>query len=113
MEYKDLPVYKASYDLLIEIFKFTKEFKREYKYTIGESIRNEGMCMMTLLYRANYQAGERKNTLQEALEHLEAIRLYIRLTHDLKEVSHKCFVEVNTCIENVRRQMSGWQAKSK
>jgi hypothetical protein len=48
MEYKDLPIYKASYDLLIEIFKFTKEFKKEYKYTIGESIKNEGMSMMTL-----------------------------------------------------------------
>jgi hypothetical protein len=26
-KYDELPVYKASYDLLLEIFKFTKEFK--------------------------------------------------------------------------------------
>jgi hypothetical protein len=28
----ELPVYKATYDLLLEIFKFTKEFGKEYKY---------------------------------------------------------------------------------
>ena len=31
--YNELPVYKATYDLLLGIFKFTKEFSKEYKYT--------------------------------------------------------------------------------
>ena len=39
--YDELPVYKASYDLLVEIFKFTKNFNREYKYTVGESIKSK------------------------------------------------------------------------
>jgi hypothetical protein len=37
----DLPVYKACYDLLLEIFQFTKDFSREYKYTVGESLKNQ------------------------------------------------------------------------
>ena len=32
--YYYLPVYKASYDLLLVIFKLTKDFEREYKYTM-------------------------------------------------------------------------------
>ena len=32
--YDNLPVYKASYDLLVEIFQFVKTFNKEYKYTI-------------------------------------------------------------------------------
>ena len=39
--YYDLPVYKASYDLLLEIFRFTKEFGKEFKYTVGEKLKNE------------------------------------------------------------------------
>ena len=31
--YLYLPVYKASYDLILELFKVIKEFNREYKYT--------------------------------------------------------------------------------
>ena len=33
--YDELPVYKASYDLLLAIFQFTKNFSREFKYTVG------------------------------------------------------------------------------
>jgi len=39
--YSDLPVYKATYDLLLAIFRFTKDFGREYKYTVGESLKKE------------------------------------------------------------------------
>ena len=37
----ELPVYKASYDMLLEIFQFTKEISKEYKYTVGESLKKE------------------------------------------------------------------------
>jgi len=36
--YSELPVYKATYDLLLAIFRFTKDFGKEYKYTVGESL---------------------------------------------------------------------------
>ena len=40
-QYNELPVYKATYDLLLAIFQFTKEFNKEYKYTVGESLKKE------------------------------------------------------------------------
>jgi len=35
--FNDLPVYKATYDLLLAIFGFTKDFSKDYKYTVGEN----------------------------------------------------------------------------
>jgi hypothetical protein len=32
--YNNLPVYKTSYDLLLEVFEVVKKFPREYKYTL-------------------------------------------------------------------------------
>lgn len=49
----ELPVYKACYDLLIEIFQFTKDFSKEYKYTIGESLKNENIKLLILIFRMN------------------------------------------------------------
>ena len=37
--HQELPVYKATYDLLLAVFQFTKEFSKEYKYTVGESLK--------------------------------------------------------------------------
>ena len=51
--HNELPVYKASYDLLIGIFQFTKEFSKDYKYTVGESLKKETIELLTLIYRAN------------------------------------------------------------
>jgi len=55
--HNELPVYKASYDLLIEIFQFTKEFSKEYKYTIGESLKKETIEILTLIFRGQQQNG--------------------------------------------------------
>jgi hypothetical protein len=51
--YDILPVYKVSYDFLLDLFKFTKNFDREYKYTLGEDLKKETTAMMVNIYRAN------------------------------------------------------------
>ncbi len=53
----DLPVYKASYDLLLEIFHFTKDFKKEYKYTVGESLKKETIDLLTLIFLCKHPYG--------------------------------------------------------
>ena len=80
----DLPVYK-SYDLLLEIFLFTKNFTKEYKYTVGESLKKETIDLLTLIFRANSRT-DKKTILQEARESIEVIRLLIRLMKDLKQI---------------------------
>jgi hypothetical protein len=42
--HSDLPVYKSTYDLLLGIFEFTKSFSKEYKYTVGESLKKEPLA---------------------------------------------------------------------
>jgi len=47
--------YKATYDLLLAIFAFTKNFSKEYKYTIEEKLKMESIYLLTLIYWANIQ----------------------------------------------------------
>ncbi|PIS29554.1 MAG: hypothetical protein COT43_03575 [Candidatus Marinimicrobia bacterium CG08_land_8_20_14_0_20_45_22] len=103
-------VNKASYDLLLEIFRFTKEFNKEFKYTVGESLKKETLDLITLIYRANSKADKRE-TLQSAREKIEVIRLFIRLMKDLKQISLEKFVQVNKRVENVSKQLTGWKKK--
>ncbi len=110
--YSELPVYKASYDLLIEIFRFTKDFRKEFKYTIGESLKKETIELITLIYRANSRR-DKNEILQTAREHIEVIRLFVRLMKDLQQISLKRFVFVNQQVENVSRQLTGWQKSLK
>jgi len=108
--YDELPVYKASYDLLLEIFQFTKNFNKEFKYTVGESLKKETTELITLIYRANSKK-EKHDVIQEARERIEVIRLFIRLMKDLRQISVKRFALVNKQVENVSKQLTGWQKK--
>ena len=47
--------------------------------------------------------------LQEARERIEVIRLFIRLMKDMQQISVKQFVQINESVENVSKQLSGWQ----
>lgn len=104
----ELPVYKACYDLLLEIFVFTKNFSKDFKYTVGESIKKETVELLTLIFRANSRT-DKHAVLQEAREHIEVIRLLIRLMKDLKQISLKNFVKINQKVEEVSKQLTGWQ----
>jgi hypothetical protein len=110
--YDTLPIYKASYELLVEIFQFTQNFSREFKYTLGERLKNETIDMITNIYRANTRQNK-FDTLQKARENIEIIRLYMRLLKDLKQVGLKKFVNINERIENVSKQLTGWQKSVK
>ena len=110
--HQELPVYKASYDLLMEIFNFTKEFSKEYKYTVGESLKKETIELLTLIYRANSRT-DKQQVLQEARERIEVIRLFIRLMKDMRQINLKKFVQVNQKVEDVSKQLTGWQKSLK
>jgi len=109
--YEELPLYKATYDMMLSVFRFVKDFTKEYKYSVGDTLKKETLDLMTLVYRANVRK-EKATVLAEARERIEVIRLYIRLMKDLQQVSIKQFVQVNQQVENVSRQLAGWHKSS-
>ena len=94
--------------MLLAIFRFTKDFIKEYKYTVGEILKKETIELLTLIYRANVKR-DKQEVLQEARERIEVIRLFIRLMKDMQQISVKQFVQINEVVENVSKQLSGWQ----
>lgn len=110
--YLYLPVYKESYDLIIDLFKIIKDFDREYKYTLGENVKKEAIEMVTSIYRAN-ASFTKKPHIEKAREKIETIRIFFRLARDLRQVGLKRFVDVNEKIENVSKQLTAWQRSQK
>jgi hypothetical protein len=110
--YQELPVYKSTYDLLLGIFQFTKGFSKEYKYTVGETLKKQTLDLLVLVYRANTKK-DKIAVLQEAREHIEVIRLLIRVMNDLHQINLSTFVQINQKVEDVSRQLTGWQRAQK
>jgi 23S rRNA-intervening sequence protein len=51
--YVDLPVYRDTYKLVLKIFEITKEFSKEYKYSLGQDMKRDALKLLRSIYRAN------------------------------------------------------------
>ena len=50
--YDNLPVYRAGYNLLLDLFKVIGNLPRDYRYTIGEDLRRQLMKILYDIYKA-------------------------------------------------------------
>jgi 23S rRNA-intervening sequence protein len=110
--YDNLPVYKACYSLLILLFSGARNMQRDYRYTLGETMKNELVALVTNIYRANCRA-EKKNLLTSARENIEVVRLLLRLSRDLNQFPLKPFVAANENIESISKQLTTWEKSCK
>lgn len=63
----ELPIYKDTYKLILLIFKRTKDFSREYKYTLGQDMKRDSIILVRSIYRANRNTDKRQY-LEEFLD---------------------------------------------
>jgi len=111
--YNNLPVYKTSYDLLLNLFKFSNNFSRDYKYTLGESLKKELIDLISNIYFCNREIIGRKDKIVIAQKNTETIRLYLRLLKDLKQINLKKFIVLNEQIESISKQLTAWKKTCK
>ena len=62
--YYELPVYRDTYQLILKIFEFTKDFPKEYKYTLGQDMKRDALQLVRSIYRAN-KVSDKKTHLEE------------------------------------------------
>lgn len=44
--YYDLPVYQHVYRQILKLFEITEEFPREYKYTLAQYLKRDGVVLV-------------------------------------------------------------------
>ena len=110
--YTELNVYKATYSLLYELLSASKSFNRDFKYTLGENLKNEMIDAMMYIWRAN-SVYDKEGNIASAREKIEKCRLYIRLLFDLRQISLEHFTKWNIAIQNISKQLAGWDKSQK
>ncbi len=105
----NLPLYKSSYDLLIQTFKVVKAFTKEYKYSLWDKIKNEIIDLITSIYRANSSFEDRLKNIKKAREQVEVLKLYFRVSKDLRIISLPNYADLALKIESLSKQLYNWE----
>jgi hypothetical protein len=106
--YTELPVFKKSYDLLLLLVNMSASLPKSYKYTFGERLQLESIEMIINIYKSN-TAVDKQDHILKSREHLEAIRLLVRVLYDTKQINLRRMIFLNSFIEEISKQLTGWQ----
>lgn len=85
----------------------TKNFPKEFKYTLGEKIKDELMELIVLIYRANSES-DKVVTVRLIAERIQVIEILIRLIQDLKLISKTQYISLVEMTQSLNKQTQGW-----
>lgn len=106
-QYDHLQIFRSSYKLTLEIYRASHNFPREYKYTLGQKLKELASDFINLIILANSQK-EKLKVLENARLKLEQLKIHIRLSSDLKILGLNRFELFALSIEKISKQLSGW-----
>ncbi|MBM3456745.1 MAG: four helix bundle protein [Bacteroidetes bacterium] len=106
--YYDLPVFKDVYQLILKIFDYTKDFPREYKFTLGQDLKRDGINLVRSIYRAN-KSKEKTHYLEAFSDDFELVKLELRLCADMKLLPLKKHAELSELMDRIGKQITAWR----
>lgn len=107
-QYEHLPIYKASFDLLLHIEKVVAGFSRANKFSIGTDLRALARRCLRLIVRAN-NVRERLPVLEELRVSLEELKVLIRVCKETRAFANfNSFASTVNQVINIIRQNEGW-----
>jgi hypothetical protein len=109
--YYDLPVYRDTYRLILIIFVCTRDFSREYKYSLGQDMKRDALQLVRSIYRAN-KSVQKKEHLEKFMDDFELLKLEIRLCTDMKVMPVKKQAELSLLMDGIGKQITGWRNAS-
>jgi len=108
--YEHIRIFQCAYNLTLEIYKTTKNFSKEYKYTLGEKLKNCVHELLDLIMKTNSLSDQDKIRYFSMIDFKkENLRVYLRIAFDLKIISVGRLKELNLKIEEIGKQLGGWQ----
>ena len=109
--YYNLPVYRDTYRLVLTIFTLSKDFSKEYKYSLGQDMKRDALQLVRCIYRAN-KSTDKQTHLDAFLDEFELLKLEIRLCGDMKILSPKKLAELAVLMDSIGKQVTGWRNAS-
>lgn len=106
-KYLHLPLYQTAYKLMLELLYTTKNYPKEFKYSIGEKIQNNVIEIIIDIYKAN-SARNKIIHIKDILEKVQVVDLLLRISFDMKILSMEKYSDYIEKTASISKQANGW-----
>lgn len=91
--------YREMYDYTLDICRRTGKFYKNYKFGLGDRLRNDSMELLEMMQLA--MQGFAKFDFDRAMQILVRARIQLRILQDLKQIANNQWIFVNAKIETI------------
>lgn len=105
---KDLPIYRAGYELAKSVMGAAKNFPRDFRHSLGKTLQEEVILLVRDIYKAN-AAINKLNYIDSILERLSAVEMLSQMAFDFRIMSVKAISEIAGHVAAIGKQAGGWR----
>ncbi len=107
-KYETLPVFKETYDLVLNIYKTTSHFSNDLKHSLGEGLKRDSLMLIREIYRVN-KSKDKSLHFDDFLDCFELVKMELRLCFDMKAITAKKHAELSLLMDGIGKQINGWK----
>jgi hypothetical protein len=100
----NLKLYKESYDFLLYMYPEIKKFPKSDRYALGEDIKK---TIISLISKITLFSKHKINNLKEIDSDLELLRIYVRLSFNLKIISFHKYTVISRKLNDLGNLLGG------
>jgi hypothetical protein len=105
---KESPIFVKSYETMVWVMQHTGKFPREQRFLMAKRLEDACLDFQALIHRAAKRKEQEKDALAEADVVLGNLRVYNRLSKDLKLLSFKQYEFLAVNLEEIGKLLGGW-----
>ena len=104
---QELIIFKKAYDFSKWLFQHTNKFPKSHRFSVAVRLENGMLEFLRQITVANHRR-KKLPLLRAADEELLALRVFLRLSHDLKFISTSSYEYAIRQMEEAGKMLGGW-----
>ena len=111
--FRDLNVWRKSHDLVINVYKLTKNFPKEEKFGLVTQLRRSAVSMPTNIVEGfkRKSKADYAHFINIADSSLEETKYHLILARDLGYINDKDFDKLNNMCDEIGKMLYGFHKK--
>jgi len=105
----DTPIFNQTYELYKEIYNLRNTIPKSDRYTIWQRVENTTLEVLEeILVAIGLPKNEKARILEKASKKLNMLRVFIRLSKDVKAIDNKKYITLQEKLDEIGRMLGGW-----
>ena len=110
----DTPIFNQTYELYKEIYSLRSTIPKSDRYAVWQKVENITLEVLEgILVAIGLPKNEKTGILDEASKKLNILRVFVRLSKDVKAIDNKKYIALQEKLDEIGRMLGGWIKSTK